>query len=187
MTTSKTAAPQLYPLAPKARPAALGPGYRYQGTSKSTSPAQKAEKVRKLLKQQRQLLSIKSSSFRDASVRMNERIAQAVRDGVKVTVLADIAQLPRNDVRRIALSFEDLDPTGIPYKDHLRKITELRAEYAAIEKARSAVEKKRLQVIAAARKDQLMDDYELASLTGLNPAYLGKMAWGVSPKRVFPA
>lgn len=113
---------------------------------------------------------------------MNERIAQALLDGVKITVLAKAAKMSRVDVRRIALSFEDLDLSGIPNKEHIEEILGLRGELQAIEKARSAIEEQRLQAVAAARKNQLMDDYELASLTGLNPVHLGKMTWGMRPK-----
>jgi hypothetical protein len=138
-----------------------------------------AEKVRTVLTQQRQLLSLKSSSFRDAYARMNEQVAQAFRDGLKITVLAKATELSRTDVRRIAWSFEDLDPTGTSEKEHLTRIACLRAELAAIGTAKEEIEEKRLRTIAQARRNGIMDDYELASLSGLNPAYIGKMTWGV--------
>lgn len=182
MPTPRTAESRNSGTTLRAGGALAGPGYRYRGASNSVRPVSRAEQVRELLKQQRQALSFKSSSLRDLSIRMNERIAQAIMDGMKVTDLATVTELSRTEVRRIGVSFPDLDRTETTQREHLQAIRKLRRELQAIEKARDMLEEKRLHVIAAARKTQLIDDYELASLTGLNPAYLGKMTWGVCPK-----
>lgn len=182
MPTPRTAESRSSGTTRRAGGAVAGPGYRYRGASKSVRPVSRAEKVRELLKQQRQALSFKSSSLRDVSVRMNERIAQAIVDGMKATDLAAVTQLSRTEVRRIGLSFADLVRTGTTEREHLEAIRKLRRERQDIEKARCMLEEKRLHIIAEARKTQLIDDYELASLTGFNPAYLGKMTWGVCPK-----
>ena len=172
-----------------AMPVGAGRGrlYRYRGASKSGQPAHGTEKVRRLLQYQRQLISFKSSSFRNLSAQMNELIAQALRDGLKITAVAQATRLSRADVRRIGIAFEDLEPAGTPVQDHLTAIVRMRAEVAAAAEERASIEKKRVQVLALARREGILDDYELASLSGLNPGEIGRMTWGVDSRAPLPA
>jgi hypothetical protein len=127
--------------------------YRYRGTPKPDKGALEAEKIRKLLKVNRQRLAFNASSSRPLSARLNQHIAQALRDGMKVTRLAQTAGLSRWTVRTIGLTYDDLLPSGQPAEQQL-------------------------DVIAAARRLRVMDDFELAALSGLQSEAIRKMTWG---------
>ena len=69
--------------------------YRYRGTPKPDPAARQADKLRRLLKANRQRIAFNASSSRPLSVRLNQHIAQALRDGMKVTRLAQATGLSR--------------------------------------------------------------------------------------------
>jgi hypothetical protein len=93
--------------------------YRYGGTPKPDKAALEAEKIRKLLKSNRQRLAFNASSSRPLSVRLNQHVAQALRDGMKVTRLAQAAGLSRWTIRTIGLTYDDLLPSGQPAEQQL--------------------------------------------------------------------
>jgi hypothetical protein len=57
---------------------------------------------------------------------------------------------------------------------------------AALEESKERIERNRLKLLAEARSKGLMDDYELASLSGLNHEHLRRMTRGVEKQRVLP-
>ncbi|MFF1255180.1 hypothetical protein ACFVYC_22135 [Pseudarthrobacter sp. NPDC058329] len=152
--------------------------YRYRGTPKPDKAALQAEKIRKLLKANRQRLAFNASSSRPLSVRLNQHVGQALRDGMKVTRLAQAAGLSRWTVRTIGLTFDDLLPSGLPTEHQLAVIARLRSELAELEEAKTDLEKRRLNLLAAARRLGVMDDFELAALSGLQSEAIRKMTWG---------
>ena len=143
--------------------------------------------MKKLLKHYRQLIHFRSSSVRSLSAHLNHQIAQALTDGLKITTLAEATQLSRNVVRRIGLSIQDLPPTGLSRQEHLKNIIVLKRELAALEESKAAMERKQLELLAAARRRRLMDDYELASLSGLSQEHIPRMTWGVESRNALPA
>ena len=152
--------------------------YRYRGTPKPDKAALQAEKIRKLLKANRQRLAFKASSSRPVSARLNQHVAQALRDGIKVTRLADAAGLSRWTIRTIGLTSDDLLPSGQPAEQQLAMIASLKSELAELEESRAALEARRLNLLAAARRLGVMDDFELAALSGLQSDAIRKMTWG---------
>jgi hypothetical protein len=152
--------------------------YRYRGTPKPDKGALEAEKIRKLLKVNRQRLAFNASSSRPLSARLNQHIAQALRDGMKVTRLAQTAGLSRWTVRTIGLTYDDLLPSGQPAEQQLDVIAGLKSELAELEESRAALEERRLNLLAAARRLRVMDDFELAALSGLQSEAVRKMTWG---------
>jgi DNA-directed RNA polymerase specialized sigma54-like protein len=94
--------------------------------------------------------------------------------------------LSRSEVRRIGLSFQDLQPAGLSAHEHLKPISALRSQLAALEESKERIEGKRLKLLAESRSKGLMDDYELASLSGLNHEHLRRMTRGVKKQHVLP-
>ena len=156
--------------------------YRYRGAQKPDPGAVQAEKLRKLLRDGWQRISFNSSSMRALPVRLNQQIAQALCDGMKVASLAEASALSRWVVRTIGLSSEDLLPSGLPPEQHLAVIVRLRSELAALEQTKAALEGRRLKLLAAARRLGVLDDYELAALSGLQRETIRKMTWGLQPE-----
>ncbi|MFE5838666.1 hypothetical protein [Arthrobacter sp. NPDC056493] len=156
--------------------------YRYRGTAKPDRTAVQAEKTRKLLRDSRQRISFNATSMRALSVRLNQQIAQALCDGMKVTRLAEAAALSRWAVRTVGLSADDLIPSGLPAEQHLAGIRRLKSELADLEASKTALEGRRLNLLATARRRGVLDDYELAALSGLQRETIRKMTWGVQPE-----
>lgn len=156
--------------------------YRYRGARKPDPRAVQAEKIRKLLRDGWRRISFNASSMRALSVRLNQQIAQALCDGMKVAILAEASALSRWAVRTIGLSSEDLLPSGLPPEQHLAVIGRLKSELAALEQTKAALEGRRLKLLAAARRFGVLDDYELAALSGLPRETIRKMTWGLQPE-----
>jgi hypothetical protein len=158
-----------------------GGGYRYRGQKKPDTAAVQAEKIRTLLRDERQRIAFNASSLRALSVRLNQHVAQALCDGMKVTLLAGAAELSRWTVRTIGLSSEDLFPSGVPAEQHLAVISGLTSELAGLAESKATLEGRRVRLLAAARRLGVMDDYELAALGGLQRETIRKMTWGLQP------
>ncbi|WP_087872394.1 hypothetical protein [Arthrobacter globiformis] len=156
--------------------------YRYRGTPKPDNTAVQAEKTRRLLRDSRQRLSFNATSMRAVSVRLNQQLAQALCDGMKVTRLAAAAELSRWTVRTVGLSADDLVPSGVPAEEHLALIRQLKSELAELEESKTALEDRRLNLLATARRRGVLDDYELAALSGLQRETIRKMTWGIQPE-----
>ena len=63
-------------------------------------------------------------------------------------------------------------------------IGELKSELAELAESRAALEGRRVTLLAAARRLAIMDDYELAALSGLQHETIRKMTWGLQPTTV---
>lgn len=153
--------------------------YRYRGAPKPDQAALEVERIRKLLRANRQRLAFNASSSRPLSARLNQHVAQALRDGIKVTRLAEATGLSRWTVRTIGLTFDDLLPSGLPAEHQLTIIARVKSELAELEESRAALEGCRLNLLAAARRLGGMDDFELAALSGLQSEAIRKMMWGL--------
>jgi hypothetical protein len=156
--------------------------YRYRGKPKPDKTALEAEKLRKLLKANRARLAFIASSSRPLSGRLNQHVAQALCDGMKVTRLAKAAGLSRWTIRTIGLSYDDLVPSGEPPENQCLLIASLRAELAQLEKSKAVLEGQRLKLLAAARRLGAMDDFELAALSGLHNEAIRKLTRGLQPQ-----
>lgn len=156
--------------------------YQYRGTPKPDPAAVEAEELRTLLAQQRRMISLRSSRLRSLSTELNERVAQALCDGVKVTAIAQATRLPLTSIRSTAAPGDDLFPSGQSTEEHLRSMAAVAEELAEAETARTTIEQKRTQVLATARKLRLLDDYQLASASGLKHDEIRKMTRGVGSR-----
>ncbi|AXJ10092.1 hypothetical protein CFN17_10995 [Arthrobacter sp. PM3] len=157
-----------------------GRGYTYRGTSRPDPKVRLGEQARELLAEHTQRISFRSSRLRALSADLNERIAQALLDGLKVAAVARAAGLSQWAVRVIGDAAEEVQPPGVGPDEHLRAITVLSAELAAVEDSRSAIEQKRLKLLASARRRHLLDDYELASASGVKHEHNRTMTRGVA-------
>ncbi|MFJ6345391.1 hypothetical protein [Pseudarthrobacter oxydans] len=155
--------------------------YRYRGSPKPDPAARQKERLRRLLKANRQRIAFNASSSRPLSVRLNQHIAQALRDGIKVTRLAEAAGLSSWTIRTISLSFDDLLPSGTYPDQQLAVIAGLKSELAELGETKAALEERRRALMTAARRLGIMDDFELAALSGLQSGDIRKMTWGLQP------
>lgn len=157
-----------------------GRGYTYRGTSRPDPKDRLGEQARELLAEHTQRISFRSSRLRALSADLNECIARALLDGLKVAAVARAARLSQWTVRVIGDSAEELQAPGVAPEEHLRAITALSAELASVEESRTAIEQKRLKLLASARRRHLLDDYELASASGVKHEHIRTMTRGVA-------
>jgi transposase len=164
-------------------------GYRYRGSQSPQTPDQQRADLSGLLADKQGAIRFRSSRIRDLSASLNLMVAQALRDGAPATALSRITQLSTWTIRRTSLAFDDLQPTGLSPAEHLRLISQLLHELTALEESKAAVEEERRRLLAEASKQRILDDFELASLTGLRPEHIRKMTRGVPPgsRRTVPA
>ncbi|WP_307427558.1 hypothetical protein [Pseudarthrobacter defluvii] len=170
----------MHPLSGRSRTGGEAPhAYRYQGPPKPDPAAARTREVLALLAQQRRMLALRSSRVRDLANELHERVAQAVCDGAKAAAVAKASGMLATAVRSVALAREELYPSGQGRAEQLRLIAELAADLAAAADARGALEQKRTEVLAMARKSRLLDDYQLAAASGLKSDEIRKMTRGV--------
>jgi hypothetical protein len=167
------------PLRPPLRPAVVG-GYSYRGVQRRQALGQQRAELSRLLTDTQGAIRFRSSRIRALSASLNQQVAQALRDGTPAADLARITQLSTVTVRRTGRAFDDLEPTGTATAEHLRAISQLLQELTTLEVSKAAVETERLQLLAEASKQKILDEFELASLTGLRPEQIKKMTRGVA-------
>ncbi len=117
--------------------------------------------------------------LRGVMSRLNRQLALALEDGLKAAVLAEAAQLSRKEVMQAGLAFDDLHPSGAPARDHLASIHSLGDELASMRLSKAATEAEQLDLLATTRRQGIMDDFELARLTGLRHDQIRRLTWGV--------
>jgi len=172
----------MHPLSGGSRTGSEAPrAYRYQGAPKPDPAAARAREVLALLAQQRKMIALRASRMRDLANELHDRVAQAVCDGLKVGAVATASGMPAATVRA-ALAREQLYPSGQGRAEQLRVIVELAADLAAATDARSALEQRRTEVLAMARKSRLLDDYQLAGASGLKSDEIRKMTRGMGSR-----
>lgn len=152
--------------------------YRYQGVPKVDPAAARAKELLGLLVEQRKTIALRSSRLRALTAALHDRVAQAICDGVKVAAIAQVSGMPPTAVRTTARARDDLLPSGQSRMEHLHHIASLANELAATQDARMAVEQKRIEVLASARKSRILDDYQLACASGLKHEEIRKMTRG---------
>lgn len=156
--------------------------YRYQGVPKVDPAAAQAKELLGLLLEQRKTIALRSSRLRALTGALHDRVAQAICDGVKVAAIAQVSGMPPTAVRTTARARDALFPSGQSRMEHLHHIASIANELAATEAARMAVEQKRIEVLASARKSRLLDDYQLACASGLKHEEIRKMTRGKGPR-----
>ncbi|WP_104060134.1 hypothetical protein [Arthrobacter sp. 4R501] len=141
----------------------------------------------RLLTDKQGAIRFRSSRIRALGASLNQLVAQALRDGTPVADLARITHLSALAVRRTGRAFDDLQPTGLAAAEHLSAISHLLRKLTALEDSKAAVVTERLHLLAEASKRQILDEFQLASLTGLRPEQIKKMTRGVAaqPRRNF--
>ncbi|WP_432245368.1 hypothetical protein ACRB8A_00340 [Arthrobacter sp. G.S.26] len=175
--------------APQVRDAASGaaPGFRrgtaprlytYRGHP-DREPSDRSADVRAKLGEQKTLLAFRSSRLRALSAKFNQHVAQALCDGLKMTAIAKAAGMPLGAIRSAAVSLDDVQPSGGSADEHLRGITQLGNELKAADGDRAVLERNRARLLASARALGLLDDYELASASGLKHEEIRKLTRGL--------
>lgn len=162
-----------------AAPGSSPAGYRYRGSSGLDHSAARLDRLRSSFQQQRQLLAFKSARLRAVTSTLNRQLALALADGVKAGSLAEAAQLSRKEVMHAGLAFDDLYPSGTPARQHLAAVRDLGHEFSAMKLSKAVTEAEQLELLAATRRQGLMDDFELALLTGLRHDQIRRLTRGV--------
>lgn len=155
-------------------------GYRYRGDQRRQAADQQRAELSRLLTDRQGAIRYRSSRIRSLGASLNQLVAQALRDGTPVADLARITHLSALAVRRTGRAYDDLQPTGLAAAGHLRAISHLLRELTALEDSKAAVEVERLHLLAEASRQQILDEFQLASLTGLRPEQIKKMTRGVA-------
>ncbi|KQR00491.1 hypothetical protein ASF72_16325 [Arthrobacter sp. Leaf141] len=125
------------------------------------------------------MLAFRSSRLRALSAKFNQHVAQALCDGLKMTAIAKAAGMPLGAIRSAAVSLDDVQPSGGSADEHLRGITQLGNELKAADGDRAVLERNRARLLASARALGLLDDYELASASGLKHEEIRKLTRGL--------
>jgi hypothetical protein len=170
----------LSPGARETRAALPRRSYQYRGSAKPVTETARAAELLGLLEQQRRLIALKASRLRAATALLYEAVAQAVCDGAGTAPVARASSLPVATVRGFGALRDELDPSGTSVAEHLAALTALADDVFAAESARTAVELARARVVAAARKLQILDDYQLASACGLKHEEIRELTRGVA-------
>lgn len=128
----------------------------------------------------RQLLSHASSAIRTLTAARNELIAQALEDGLTLTTVSAVTGENLRAVRTIGLAYDDLHPSGLPRDAHVAALRAKSTELAAAERHRDQITDRREALIVMALRNQVCDDLELASLTGLTPDHIRRSTRGIA-------
>ena len=149
--------------------------YIYRAKQPSARPraagAEHATVVR-ALGEHRQLLSQAASALRNLAAARNELIAQAVEDGLPLATISAATGENLRAVRSIALAYDDLHPSGLPRNTQLELLQQRSEELRSAEVSRDRIMERREALIVLAHRNQVCDDLELASLTGLTPDHI---------------
>ncbi|UEL28063.1 hypothetical protein [Pseudarthrobacter sp. L1SW] len=78
------------------------------------------------------------------------------------------------------MASDDLLPSGMPAEHRLAVIAELQSELTELGESKAALEERRVNLLAAARRLGV-DDFGLAALSGLQSDAIGKLTWGLQP------
>lgn len=167
-------------------PGSAGSGYRYRGNSGLDQQAARLDQLRSTFDRQRQLLAFKADRLRGVTSTLNRQLALALEDGVKAGELAEAAQLSRKEVIHAGLAFEDLHPSGTPARHYLAAVHSLGNELCSMKLSKAATEAEQLELLAATRRQGIMDDFELARLTGLRHDQIRRLTWGVGTHGAIP-
>ena len=69
----------------------------------------------------------------------------------------------------------------------MRRSASSKSELAELEQSKTALEERRLKLLASSTPAGVLDDYELAALSGLQRETIRKMTWGLQPAPVSQA
>ncbi|MFE4195635.1 hypothetical protein ACFRJ9_07215 [Paenarthrobacter sp. NPDC056912] len=155
---------------------------RYTYRAKAPRPqAPEAEhtKLTHALAAHRQLLSHAASAIRTLAAARNELIAQALEDGLTLTTVSAVTGENLRAVRTIGLAYDDLHPSGLPRSAHVAALRQKSDELKAAERHRDQITERREALIVMALRNQVCDDLELASLTGLTPDHIRRTTRGI--------
>ncbi len=127
----------------------------------------------------RQLLSHETAAIRTLTAARNEQIAQAIEDGLTIATVSAVTGENMKSVRTIALAYDDLFPSGLPRGTHMAALKQKSEELRAAERHRDQITERREALIMMALRNQVCDDLELASLTGLTPDHIRRATRGI--------
>ncbi|MFK0008990.1 hypothetical protein ACIQTZ_18265 [Paenarthrobacter sp. NPDC090520] len=157
--------------------------YTYRANSQArpaSAPDADHAKLTHALGVHRQLLSHAASSIRTLTAARNDLIAQAVEDGLSLATVAAVTGENLRTVRTIALAYDDLHVSGLPRQAQLDALKAKSQELQAAEHHRGQITERREALIVLALRNQVCDDLELASLTGLTPDHIRRSTRGIA-------
>ncbi|MDR6638380.1 hypothetical protein [Paenarthrobacter nitroguajacolicus] len=155
---------------------------RYAYRAKAPQASDRAEHARlaRALGVHRQLLSHAASAIRTLTAARNELIAQAIEDGLTLATISAITRENVRTVRTIGLAYDDVHPSGLPRNAHMSALQQKTDELRAVEGRRDQIMERRADLIVTALRNQVCDDLELASLTGLTPDHIRRASRGLA-------
>ena len=158
---------------------------RYTYRARTPRPAQAAVKrehanLTRALGVHKQLLSHASSAIRTLTAARNEMIAQALEDGLTLATIAGVTGESIRAVRNIGLAYDDLHASGLPRNAQLDALKAKSEELKAAERHRDQITERREALIVIALQNQVCDDLELASLTGLTQDHIRRSTRGLT-------
>ncbi|OFI38206.1 hypothetical protein BIU82_18725 [Arthrobacter sp. SW1] len=158
-------------------------GYRY-GASRRAVPGRDggseddAARLRSEFARQRQRLAQADSGYRALIVRRNDLIAECVQDRLPVTKIAAALGVSTWVVRTAVGDPGEGPPSGVSRESRLAQLQEIARELADATAGRLVLEAERKALVTAAHRENALDVFELASLTGLTPEHIRKMVRG---------
>ncbi|MFJ6535986.1 hypothetical protein ACIQH5_07110 [Paenarthrobacter sp. NPDC091711] len=154
--------------------------YRAKAPRPQTTDHNDHAKLAHALGTHRQLLSHATSAIRTLTAARNELIGQAIEDGLTIATVSAVTGENMKAVRTIALAYDDLHPSGLPRTVHLSALKQKSDELRAAGRHRAQIIERREALIVMALRNQVCDDLELASLTGLTPDHIRRSTRGIA-------
>ncbi|MCD4851821.1 hypothetical protein LN996_13450 [Arthrobacter sp. AK01] len=157
---------------------------RYAYRAKATRPqapdhAERA-KLAQALGIHRQVLSHATAAIRTLTAARNELMAQAIEDGLTIATVSAVTGENMKSVRTIALAYDDLHPSGLPRSTQVAALKQKSGELRTAERHRDQITERRGALMVIALRNQVCDDLELASLTGLTPDHIRRATRGIA-------
>ncbi|MDI2034929.1 hypothetical protein [Paenarthrobacter nitroguajacolicus] len=163
------------------------PGAQHPAETPAQNPAQTEHtRLARALGVHRQLLSQAASAIRDLAAARNELIAQAVEDGLPPATISAATGENLRTVRTLALAYDDLQPSGLPRNSQLALLQHRSEELRRAGNSRDRIMERREELIVLALRNQVCDDLELASLTGLTPDHIRRATRGGTRRATRP-
>jgi hypothetical protein len=162
------------------RPTGPRGGYQYRGKAAKTVEPEAPEQptIQTALRRNRQALSQAVATIRAISVRRNDKIAEAIWDGIPARTVAVAASTTMTEVRSIRAAFDDVLPSGASANVHVAAIESATGQVHLAEADRDRLERLRDQLIVTAHRLQTCDEYEIAALTGITAEQIRRMTRG---------
>lgn len=146
-----------------------GAGTRTSQTRGTGRERPRFERLTEQFAMKRQVLTQVASTIRTLTVERNYLIAQALKDGVQETRVANASGESVRGIRKIARAYDDLERSFGGVESHVANIRSCCEELSATMRVKDTLENERELFIQRARTLTGCDSFDLAIATGLTP------------------